>query len=79
MLTKILAIGHFVENTGTTPLRFLEIFKSGILFWDSTNESASVDANMKRTVFPYVGIWEVEIRVYGLNHFVWRSNVQYML
>jgi oxalate decarboxylase len=23
------AMGHYVENTGTTPLRFLEIFKSG--------------------------------------------------
>jgi oxalate decarboxylase len=22
------AMGHYVENTGTTPLRFLEIFKS---------------------------------------------------
>jgi oxalate decarboxylase len=47
------AMGHYVENTGTTPLRFLEIFKSdyyadvSLNQWLALTSSALVNAHLK--------------------------------
>src|ERR1700752_2848724 len=47
------AMGHYVENTGTTPLRFLEMFKSSYYAdvsldqWLALTPSALVDAHLR--------------------------------
>jgi oxalate decarboxylase len=47
------AMGHYIENTGTTPLRFLEIFKSGTYAdlsldtWMALTPPELIDAHLK--------------------------------
>jgi oxalate decarboxylase len=47
------AMGHYVENTGTTPLRFLEVFKSSYFAdvsldqWMALTPRELVDAHLK--------------------------------